>query len=507
MSRKSVLTDEQSKLNSRLEPHLIFICPECGKAFRTQAEWRQHLNTKHDYLKKTYSDFNFIQIDENFHECQLCFKWVENAHKTIALLQYHYFMHLDHCETYKCVHCQLSFTRRRAINDHLMSTHIKQIEKYESKVKIVKRQPGKRNDLLQKALMDIDLKLEDQDEASSAALTTSKTNPKPNANASEQALDRCLNAYEDFVRKEEEADQTPEVKDEEELDALCKELFEERPEVTEKVTKQKEVVTIEIDAVGEEEMDKLKNGMKSDQDTETDVTPPSKRKRKYVTPNQDVDIELSIEGLSKLVSYLCPKCGKEIVSMEDWRRHVFKKHDFEHFIENSFQIKDGQSLCLQCDEVLNTTKRSELQKHCFKHLPFRSYLKCTLCERTKTNMSKMFHHIRYNHQKELQRKDKTQLLIKPEPKGTTPHAAKKLDSPESYHRNADQDEERMCKFCNKTFKTVWRFERHALLCRAPGALKIPAKTDTTTADALLQHLREGQIRMNKIWKQMQLEVS
>ncbi|KAM8703821.1 hypothetical protein ACLKA7_008451 [Drosophila subpalustris] len=463
MPRNSVLTDEQSKLNARLEAHMIYICPECGKAFRTQAEWRQHLNTKHDYLRKTYADFNFIQIDENFHECQLCFKWVENAHKTIALLQYHYFMHLDHCETYRCVHCKLAFTRRRALNEHLLTIHIKQIEKYEAKMKKVKRalddanvpkQMRKRNDLLQKALMDIDLKLEDQDEASPGALATVKanSNPNPKPNASEQALDRCLNAYEDFVRKEEEEDQTQDVKDEDELDALCQEFFEERPEIAEKVAKptdarpqqNKEVVTIEIDAVGEEEMDKLQNGMQSDHDTETYENPPVKRQRKSATLHQDGDFEMSMEGLAKLVSYLCPKCGKEIHSMEDWRTHVFQKHDFEHFIERSFQIKNGQSICLQCHEVQNTTKRSELQKHCFKHLPFRSYLKCTLCERTKTNMSKMYHHIRYNHQKELQRKNKTQLLIKPEPKATTSRPVKKLESPETnHHQIADRDEEQI----------------------------------------------------------------
>jgi len=249
--------------------------------------------------------------------------------------------------------------------------------------------------------------------------------------------------------------------------------------------------------------------MKSGSDTEPDMTPTNKRKRLSVTAQQDDDFELSIDGLSKLISYLCPKCGKEFFAMEDWRTHVFKKHDFENFIEHSFQIKNGHSLCLQCREIQNTTKRSELQKHCFKHLTYRSYLKCTLCDRTKTSMSKMYNHIRYNHQEELQRKNKTQLLIKPEPKWTTRpnNAVKKIESPKRDHQTIDQDEdeERICEFCNKSFKTIWRFERHALLCRAPGAKIVSATKSKTTADELLQHLREAQIRMNKMWKNMQLE--
>lgn len=536
-----MLTDEQSKINARLEAHMVYICPECGKAFRTQAEWRQHLNTvgycnylfhfhsklnlllillqKHDYLKKTYSDFNFIQIDENFHECQLCFKWVENAHKTIALLQYHYFMHLDHRETYRCVHCRLAYTRRRALNEHLMSTHMKEIEKYEAKLKQVKRTQDEqkkltksraakqRNDLLQKALMDIDLQTEDPDETVAQSPPGSKPNSK--TNASEQALDRCLNAYEDFVRKEEEGQSRQQdiTKNEGELDKICQEIFDDtgeqpsKPSSDSESQQDKEVVIIEIDALGKEEVDQLKKDMKSDEESEPEpgVSPVRKRKRSSGTANLETDLENSTNGLSKLVSYLCPKCGKEIASMDDWRRHVFKKHDFEHYIEHSFKIKENRSVCLQCQETLYTTKRSELQKHCFKHLPYRSYLKCSLCDRTKTSMSKMYNHIRYNHQAELQRKNKTQLLIKPEPKWTQ-HSPKTREISTSESKTPDTDEERLCKFCGKTFKTFWRFERHASLCKVAQN-----STKEFTADALLKHLREGRMRLNAIWSQMQSE--
>ncbi|KAH8310599.1 hypothetical protein KR044_002073, partial [Drosophila immigrans] len=501
MSRNGVLTDEQSKLNARLEAHMVYICPECGKAFRTQVEWRQHLNTKHDYLNKTHSDFNFIQIDENFHECQLCFKWVENAHKTIALLQYHYFMHLDHRQTYRCVHCRLAFTRRRALNDHLLGAHIKEIEKYEAKLKrtpkvaaaaaaptttttkVATLPSRRRDDLLEKALMDIDLQPDDQHEAT--VTTTAGNKAKVNVNASEQALDRCLNAYDDFVRREEAQHQLPP---------------DIGPQVLEQPKANKEVVIIEIDAVGAEEMDQLQLDMKSEpHTTETDTSPKHSNKRKDRSGSSQLqdDPELSMNDLAEMTTYLCPQCGKEIDNMSDWRRHVFKKHDFEHIIEHSFKIKDRQSICLKCDEVQPTTKRSELQKHCFKHLPYRSYLKCTLCERTKTSMSKMYHHIRYNHQVELQRKNKTQLLIKPEPKWGG--VKRKLQQPMD---DVDADEEELiCKFCHKAFKTAWRFERHATLCKAQATAYVPA----TTVDAMLKHLQEGQLRLSEISKKMKLQ--
>ncbi|XP_017031712.1 uncharacterized protein [Drosophila kikkawai] len=554
MSKNVSLTDEQSRLNARLEAHMVYICPECGKAFRTQAEWRQHLNTKHDYLNKTYSDFNFIQIDERFHECQLCFKWVENAHNTIALLQYHYFMHLEHSETYRCVHCRMAYTRRRALNVHLMDTHMREIEKYENKLRQMKRQeqkpstapaansvnPGnaekqvatkgplrgrpklnmqtkKRKDLLQTALMDIDLVAEmEKPSAQSPPAATKTTN---NTNASEQNLDRCLNAYEDILRKEEE--KVP--KYEADLDALCQEFFEDKESLTqdkgdeekdeaaapvaqEAQKENQEVVIIEIDALGKEEVAQLRKEM----NTSSPQQQSAKRRRLSTTPTRDSDTEISTNGLTKLISYLCPKCGKEIASMDEWRAHVFKKHDFEHIIENSFKILEPgrKAMCLQCREVQPTTRRSQLQKHCFKHLPFRSYLKCTLCYRTKTSTSKIFNHIRYNHQEELQRKNKTQLLIKPEPKWASPkRPATRPDKAGSGGKDEDGEEEEgeslICEHCNKVFKTKWRYGRHIAGCRRAGMLRPSTPVEGSIA-ALLSHLREGCQRINPIWRSMQL---
>ncbi|KAI8045939.1 hypothetical protein M5D96_002130 [Drosophila gunungcola] len=519
MSRNVTLSDEQSRLNARLEAHM-----------------------KHDYLKKTYSDFNFIQIDERFHECQLCFKWVENAHKTIALLQYHYFMHLEHSETYRCVHCRMAYTRRRALNVHLLETHMREIEKYENKLRQMKRQqqqkptvvpeagsPGKargrpkgsgskkQKDLLQKALMDIDLhtELEKSPTQPCVAKTAAApaVAPKTNANASEQNLDRCLNAYEDIVRKEEE--KVP--KYDAELEALCQEFFEEGSiaskggaDVGQQLVdappqqENQEVVIIEIDALGKEEVAQLKKEMKSDS-----LGQAAKRRRLSTTPPRDSDTEMSTNGLMKLISYLCPKCGKEISSMDGWRTHVFKKHDFEHIIENSFKILDPgrKAMCLQCREVQPTTQRSQLQKHCFKHLPYRSYLKCTLCERTKTSTSKILNHIRYNHQEELQRKNKTQLLIKPEPKWSSPNKsgqAAKPDDAGSGDEEEEDEESFVCEHCNKKFQAKWRLDRHIFVCKRVGVTH-PISPVDGTVEAMLNNLREGHLRMNVIWKAMQRE--
>ncbi|XP_053968813.1 zinc finger protein 808 [Anastrepha ludens] len=113
--------------NPRLESHMTFVCPECGVEFESQQDWRRHLNEEHDYIHKTPADFDFKEISESFHECQVCHKWVANANQAIALLQYHRFLHLPFNRTYRCRHCKGGFTRKRALCEHLYRFHSRQI--------------------------------------------------------------------------------------------------------------------------------------------------------------------------------------------------------------------------------------------------------------------------------------------------------------------------------------------------------------------------------------------
>lgn len=129
MANPLILSRETN--NQSLEEHMRFICPECGKDNSTQQEWRKHLNFEHGYATKTVEDFNFKEINNKFHECQICMKWVANAHQAIALLQYHRFLHLPYARTYRCKHCPRSFTRKKALCEHLYKFHHSLIVKIE----------------------------------------------------------------------------------------------------------------------------------------------------------------------------------------------------------------------------------------------------------------------------------------------------------------------------------------------------------------------------------------
>ncbi|XP_011209204.2 zinc finger protein 236 [Bactrocera dorsalis] len=126
-SASSTYNGHNDFANPRLEKHMTFVCPECGVEFESQQDWRRHLNEEHDYINKTPEDFDFKEISESFHECQVCHKWVANANQAIALLQYHRFLHLPFNRTYRCRHCKGGFTRKRALCEHLYRFHSRQI--------------------------------------------------------------------------------------------------------------------------------------------------------------------------------------------------------------------------------------------------------------------------------------------------------------------------------------------------------------------------------------------
>ncbi|XP_013112143.2 uncharacterized protein LOC106090485 [Stomoxys calcitrans] len=123
------LVKRLSSSDLNLEQHMIFLCPECGQENASQPEWRRHLNAAHHYAKKTFQDFNFEEVDDNHHECQICLKWIANARQTPAVLQYHRFNHLPYPKIYRCRHCRGVFLRKRSLIDHLYAVHSRLLNK------------------------------------------------------------------------------------------------------------------------------------------------------------------------------------------------------------------------------------------------------------------------------------------------------------------------------------------------------------------------------------------
>ncbi|XP_013112142.2 uncharacterized protein LOC106090483 [Stomoxys calcitrans] len=121
-----------------MERHMVFVCPECGQTTETQNEWRQHLNTVHDYARKKAIDFDFKEIDRKYHECQICLKRLAHGHQSPVLLQHHRFTHLPYSGPFKCRYCAGTYVKKRALSVHLFRCHSQLMNKVDNDYKMEK---------------------------------------------------------------------------------------------------------------------------------------------------------------------------------------------------------------------------------------------------------------------------------------------------------------------------------------------------------------------------------
>ena len=211
-----------------------------------------------------------------------------------------------------------------------------------------------------------------------------------------------------------------------ELEELCKEVFEDidasteiemqeidtnivkqEVEVTNKqtneTTKDEQLLCIQIDALQEEEEEEFEKSHSAP--AKHKHTRDSTNLRQLFLLNQDSYAIKTLEKLLKLhIHYVCPICGLVLTNQTTWRSHVFKEHKLNSTLDKYFQDMpdDNAYSCRECQTILKTSKTSDLHRHRFEHMPFKSYLKCTLCQRTKSSKPKILMHLKHNHGKELE---------------------------------------------------------------------------------------------------------
>ncbi|XP_061393672.1 zinc finger protein 184-like [Musca vetustissima] len=495
-----------------MERHMIFVCPECGQTTDSQHEWRQHLNTVHDYNNKTATDFGFRIIDNKYHECQICLKRLTHGLHSLVVLQNHRFSHLSYGGPFKCRYCAGTYVKKRALSVHLFRCHSQRMNKLDNEYKMEKmrqaitlRHPrfnreffmrficpqcGKLFQRFNEWLEHIDMDHVGTSEAlnmhriihtrdyycSDCSLTLKngptkdqlrrhrfshlpysayfqcafcvtqksfKTDlflhfiryhrgeflknkkyicppnewagparamtlrqiqifmaderpevierkihskvPKPDVNDLQRSSSFCTTIAPtrvndilqkalaesciDLEQEQEEAESeiaivnNYEEFDDNDLEAICLEMFEELPEENE--------------------------------------CPEKRFKIDENDSNNNTIAELQRREMQKYINYLCPECLKEFDNQPDWRNHVFDDHNLANAIKTKFHPlnapRTSSYLCLSCYQVQKTTKHVDLQRHYFQHMPHQSYLKCNLCQKTKSSKSRMLQHLDFIH--------------------------------------------------------------------------------------------------------------
>jgi len=102
------------------EPHIDYLCPQCGKEFIEKKHWRAHVVMAHNMNDLT--KLNFEMINERQLKCTECDKIITNAYG-IQNAQQHRITHLPFKAYARCRKCHKSYTDRKGLVKHLATYH------------------------------------------------------------------------------------------------------------------------------------------------------------------------------------------------------------------------------------------------------------------------------------------------------------------------------------------------------------------------------------------------
>ncbi|KAH8346468.1 hypothetical protein KR084_001193 [Drosophila pseudotakahashii] len=339
------------------EPHIDYLCPQCGKEFIEKKHWRTHVVMAHGMNDLT--KLNFEMINERQLKCTACDKIITNAYG-IQNAQQHRITHLPFKAYARCRKCHKSYTDRKGLVKHLATYH--------------------RVGWPQKM-----------------GVAAPPLDPKfaPSKNPIKQIVTVANETYEiiylDDVEQgnmEEENDFGEQMQaDEEDFPiappppppapttqnnhlrykcAHCATLFPTQAAVrTHLIETRCRKITL-------------------------------KRRRQTMMNSRAVDP--SVPTVEQNYIFLCPSCGQEYKTQFEWRRHINEVHNFDkRQYLNMRQLDKFRYQCTQCKDIVCNSKLKGLQDHHFRHLPYRLYLKCLICGTCYNHKPNIAAHLRARH--------------------------------------------------------------------------------------------------------------
>lgn len=441
-------------LNISLEEYIIYKCPQCGQSIANYEKWLKHINTEHS---ETHKDLRMTRImGSTNHQCLDCKKVLYTS--CMERLQRHRFSHLPYNEYFECSHCGLKRNYKAAILKHFILEHPKEFQQKRNKMPMLTEEWGdvlSDYDKFELERLLTEFKSSEQDNMQEKSALSRKT-LKPTCttipakrSANEIALDESLRDFEEILKADVISKPPSKM-------AEIKDLYKNF----------------------------LKNDLRQTGVNKDDINIPIMTSYKPLKVKEDRFICDSLQKLLKLhINFLCPMCGIEFRNQTSWRSHVFKQHNLNSKLESFFKLlPDKKShACTECEAILPTTKISDLQKHHFEHMPYQTYLKCVLCQCTKSSKAKILVHLRHNHGEALE--PKLNEILK--------------------ERNFK------CSRCNNTFsnEAEW-YQHHSKECSVRNSEEyeqIAAKRNDLIKEnsKILEHLNKARVRIHKIAIELQ----
>lgn len=408
-----------------IEQYFCYLCPACGEEFKTQYEWRRHINDIH-YFDRRY-DLNFKQIDKFHFQCLECKEIVNSA--KLKGLQDHKFRHLPYKLYIKCRLCSTCYNHKPNVVTHLCTQHnFVHPSKTSNSRPAISPAPQMRKTYNMQATSSNTFK----------PLTTESIISLHNAVEHETITYNCPQCNEPFDTHALWRQHIVTVHDLNsrqglnfrQLDAhhyICLECYK-------RVT-----VTHTKGAIGQLQSHKFRhlpyksfcctkcggvfvrkqmffkhlnratnrcplmgnepgfhhnvrtgaytNSMRNVYGQQTDDNKPLKNLNFSVTSNEKCPYIIQ-----------CPQCGIKFEKWHPWRDHIEKEHKLNSMESLKFKkINDHMHICIQCKERVNGANFVNLQTHRFKHLPYGTYLHCRYCDVRYYYMINIIKHMKVKH--------------------------------------------------------------------------------------------------------------
>lgn len=394
-----------SKLNERdvFEQHMTYICPACGKEYNDKKVWRKHIVEVHKLGELENLNFEFI-TDRQL-KCRECDKIITNAYG-IQNAQQHHMTHMQYKSFAKCRICSKTYTDRKGLMKHLKNAHKvgsrgptfgdgshstsvsnssnvagsgTNFKPFIKKPYRIAHYPPKEIVKLSNYTFEIVHLIEDDDDDNVPSTgsgsydfakgdahlyrNNSPFNTPPKKMTIEQiSRHRCVD---------------------------CGSIFQTAQSLQSHVKQEHEFEDYQ-NSPSQPQTQVQVHVQNEEQSNDTDD---------LLVPSRDVDVQPEERTTMDCnFIYLCPQCGVEFRSQNEWRRHINVVHNFDKREYLGFRPLDKYRYqCKLCKDTLTSSKLKGLQDHKFRHSPYKLYLKCVLCGQSYNHKPNMIAHLRQRH--------------------------------------------------------------------------------------------------------------
>ncbi|BFF89050.1 zinc finger protein 208 [Drosophila madeirensis] len=363
------------------EPHIDYLCPQCGKEFIEKKHWRTHVVQVHGMNDVT--KLNFAIINDRQLKCTECAKIITNAYG-IQNAQQHRITHLPFKAYARCRKCHKSYTDRKGLVKHLATYHRvgyvprKNLKMGGRGARLFESPKQQRKQIVTLGKETYEIIFLDEEQAHSSVdeendfgeqmqmpdeddlPTVSAGLPPPSPNRYKCV--ECGTLFPTQVALKLHISEAHALRDPPPYGA---------PKKVEK-------------SLGKEDALK-KRGLGS-----AEALIPSAAAAATSGP--------SAGTVEQNYIFLCPSCGEEYKTQFEWRRHINEAHNFDkRQYLNMRQLDKYRYQCTQCNDIVCNSKLKGLQDHHFRHLPFRLYLKCLVCGTCYNHKPNIAAHLRTRH--------------------------------------------------------------------------------------------------------------